>query len=404
MLLLGKAFPVFAQANSWKWIAYGDNRSDDFLHRLVLESITKKTPDYKFVINVGDVVNDGVVTSQWDTWQKACNDWLGGTGQDQVPPKYMAAPGNHDNTEMTDGLSNWNTYLPGQVREYGREGKYFVFDYENARFIILDSDKSPNTGSQYTMLLNAIADNPKTWLFAVWHHPLFDFGPKRYEDFLHDTWGVPLYLAGCDMIFTGHAHFYVRTKKMELNGDMNPPIDINNGTVQIVTGNGGAPEHQIVPDNDGNGYMLESSTMQKGYTELTVGTETLRLRHYLHNGTLYDEEFYTPNSKSFVGVDKKENNADIPATYIISQNYPNPFNPQTTFKISLPIDCKVKITIYDMSGKIVNTIVDDYLLKGTHQFEWSGNNSYGFELPSGVYFYQMQTAAYKETKKMIKLQ
>ncbi len=404
ILLIGATLPVFAQANSWKWIAYGDTRSNDSIHRDVLQSMMNNTTDYKFIINVGDVVSDGVVKSQWDTWQKACDDVLGGTGQDQVPPKYMAVPGNHDQTEKTNGLINWNTYLSGQVQQYGNDGKYFVFDYENARFIIMDSDKSPVYAEQYTMLLNAIENNPKTWLFAVWHHPIFDFGPKSYEDFLHDMWGVSLYGAGCDIMFMGHSHYYVRSKKLELNGEMNPPVDSINGTVHVVTGNGGAPAYQININEDNNGYMVESYTTQYGYTELTVGEDTLRLRHYLRTGTLFDEEYYTPNFKSPVSVVEKNDNAGIPADYIVNQNYPNPFNPETTIQFSLPTDCKVTIKIYDISGKIVNTIVNSYLQKGIHQFSWSGKNSEGLISPSGVYFYQMKTDFYESTKKMIKLQ
>ncbi|MFQ5825134.1 MAG: Ig-like domain-containing protein [bacterium] len=291
-------FPFPTNAESWKWIAYGDTRSNDDQHRKVLQSMMNNTSDYRFIINVGDVVSNGTSTSDWETWQKACNDVLGGTGQDQDPPKYMASPGNHDDVGNSTGLVNWNTYLPGQVQQFGNDGKYFIFDYENARFIILDSDASSMTGDQYTMLMDAIQNNPKTWLFFFWHHPIFDFGPKEYRDDIHETWGVPLYQNGCDIMFMGHAHHYVRTKKLELNGEKNPPLDPNNGIVQIITGNGGAPAKSVNPNNDGNGYMVESYTSDKGYCELTVDGDTLRLRQFLSDGTIFDEAYYTPNPKA----------------------------------------------------------------------------------------------------------
>ena len=404
LLFVGITLPLSAQTDSWKFIVYGDTRSNDTYHRGVLQSIMNNTPDYTFIINVGDVVSDGTIKSQWDIWQKACDDILGGTGQDQVPPKYMATPGNHDETEKTAGLANWNTYLSGQVQQYGNEGKYFTFDYEHARFVVLDSDNSSVTGSQYDMLLDAIENNPKTWLFAVWHHPIFDFGPKQYEDYLHDMWGVPLYENGCDIIFMGHAHYYVRTKKLELNGEMNPPLDPINGTVQVVTGNGGAPVYQVSPNTDGNGYMVEAYTNQYGYTELTVGADSLRLRHYLRNGTLLDEAYYSPNPKPTDSAVGKIDLADTPNTYNVHQNYPNPFNPETTFYFSLPIGCNVTIKIYDAYGREVTTLVNAYLAKGTHKSTWTGISSDGSFTPSGIYFYQMQAGAYTKTKKMIKLQ
>ena len=178
---------------TWQWIAFGDTRNNKSEHKEVLQSMIANTPDYKFIINVGDVVDHGNVLSEWQSWNATTVEVLGSLGQDQIPPKYMATPGNHDATETATGLTNWNTYLPGQLNLYGNEGKFFVFDYENARFVIMDSDKSAMSGAQYTMLLDTIKNNPKTWLFAFWHHPIFDFGEKSYEDEIHDTWGIPLY-------------------------------------------------------------------------------------------------------------------------------------------------------------------------------------------------------------------
>jgi len=114
----------------------------------------------------------------------------------------------------------------------------FTFDYENARFLVLDSDKSPRAGAQLDMMMNAIQNNRKTWLFVITHYPIFDFGTYSYNDDIHDTWGIPLYQYGCDILFVGHDHFYLRTKKLELNGDINPPLDLEKGTVQINSSNG----------------------------------------------------------------------------------------------------------------------------------------------------------------------
>ena len=92
---------IFSQ--SWKFIVYGDTRTDDVAHRYVLESIMKNSPDYKFIINVGDVVETGSLRSDWQIWQAACDEILGGTGQDYEPPLYMACPGNHDGTNKLAG-------------------------------------------------------------------------------------------------------------------------------------------------------------------------------------------------------------------------------------------------------------------------------------------------------------
>lgn len=272
---------VNAQTTKWKWICYGDTRTNDDAHRSVLQAIMKNTPDYKFMINVGDVVEDGRSTTLWDTWQKSCNEILGGTGQDQFPPKYMAVSGNHDEL-MSTGLANWNKYLPGQAK-MGNDGKYFYFDYENARFVLMNTEDS-YTGPQKQVLLDAIENNPKPWLFVIWHKPIFNFGAKVYEDVIHKEWGVPLYKYGCDVIFNGHAHIYVRTKKMNMNGQMNPPVDPENGVTTVVTGNSGAPLMSVDENKDGNAYLVDYSFDQAqsgyyGYTELEMDGNTMYLKH-----------------------------------------------------------------------------------------------------------------------------
>jgi predicted phosphodiesterase len=290
-------------ATPWKFVVYGDTRTDDTAHRSVLNAIQANTPDYCFIISVGDVVEDGTQASQWNIWQQACNETLGGTGQSAVPPKYMSVPGNHDQVTVPAGLANWNTYLPGQNSQFGNNGTFFTFDYENARFIILNPYESL-TGAQYTMLQQAIQNNPQDWLFAIWHPPIFDFGPKVYESTLHTTWGVPLYQGGCDVIFAGHAHYYVRTLKLDLNGDKNPPLDPLAGTAQIVTGNGGAPLYAVDENHDNNGYMVaysfdEAQPAYYGYTEISVNGAQATLRHIRADGTVMDTVIYTANTKPY---------------------------------------------------------------------------------------------------------
>jgi len=394
--------PSNAQAQTWQFVVYGDTRNHDNRHREVLRAIVNHTPGYKFIFNVGDCVDHGDDASEWEIFQKACNEVLGGMGQDQIPPKYMAAPGNHDATETSKGLANWNHYLPGQVQQFGHEGKFFTFDYENARFVVMDSDKSSKTGPQLTMMMEAIQNNPQPWLFVITHRPIFEFGNYSYRDDLHDAWGIPLYQNGCDIIFNGHDHFYLRTQKLELDGNLNPPLDPDHGTVQIITANGGAPLRDINPNKDGNGYIVVTYKKDYGYTELTVTGDTLRLRHILRNGTVFDEEVYSPNPKpgTTALVDRKKRET-IPAAIQLSQNYPNPFNPETTIRFSLPSNGHATLEVFGLSGERIETLVDGYRTAGTYRIVWDGRDSGGSPLTSGIYFYRLQAGAFAKTMKMI---
>ncbi len=85
-----------------------------------------------------------------------------------------------------------------------------------------------------------------------------------------------------------------------------------------------------------------------------------------------------------------------PRDYFLTQNYPNPFNPTTTIKFSFPSSGFVTLKIYNALGEQVAVLLDKELTTDTYEVEW---NAAG--LPSGVYFYQLKSERYVETKKMI---
>lgn len=87
----------------------------------------------------------------------------------------------------------------------------------------------------------------------------------------------------------------------------------------------------------------------------------------------------------------------IPTEYALEQNYPNPFNPSTTIKYSLPVRSQLTLTVFDVLGRQVATLVDGAQDAGYHEIVWSGANNTG----SGVYFYRLQAGSFVETKKFL---
>lgn len=84
--------------------------------------------------------------------------------------------------------------------------------------------------------------------------------------------------------------------------------------------------------------------------------------------------------------------------YFLFQNYPNPFNPITNIKYSIPKSDIVIIKVYDILGKEITTLLNEYKQAGAYEVNFNASN-----LPSGVYFYRMISGSYSETKKMILL-
>jgi hypothetical protein len=87
---------------------------------------------------------------------------------------------------------------------------------------------------------------------------------------------------------------------------------------------------------------------------------------------------------------------EVPAGFSLGQNYPNPFNPSTTIKFDIPKSENVKITIYDITGRIVNILVNKELKAGSYSVNWDASM-----YASGVYFYRIETKDFTQTKKML---
>ncbi|MDP8241092.1 MAG: C25 family cysteine peptidase [Candidatus Hatepunaea meridiana] len=94
-------------------------------------------------------------------------------------------------------------------------------------------------------------------------------------------------------------------------------------------------------------------------------------------------------------------NPAIPKEFYLAQNYPNPFNSSTCIKYGLCEDTNVKIMIYDVSGRLVTTLVNDQQKAGYYSAMWTGNSSSDRSVSSGIYFYRMETDTFVKSRKMI---
>lgn len=111
----------------------------------------------------------------------------------------------------------------------------------------------------------------------------------------------------------------------------------------------------------------------------------------------YNGQVYKINGNFPVDVDESEI-IIIARDKWLQQNYPNPFNPSTTIRFNLPATGQVKLVIYDALGRRMETLVDQILQAGPHEFQFSAQ-----KYPSGMYFYTLQTGTKTESRKMVLL-
>ena len=105
-----------------------------------------------------------------------------------------------------------------------------------------------------------------------------------------------------------------------------------------------------------------------------------------------------------VGIDEDRSRLNVGRSRVeLFQNKPNPFHGHTEIGYNLPSKASVALKVYDSSGRLVNTLVDEERVAGSHTVIWNGRDKSGLELPSGIYFYRLQAASSAATNKMIML-
>jgi hypothetical protein len=94
----------------------------------------------------------------------------------------------------------------------------------------------------------------------------------------------------------------------------------------------------------------------------------------------------------------ENNNQTLPTEFVLEQNYPNPFNPSTSIEYIVGSRKYVTLKVYDVLGREVAALVNEEKKAGSYELEWNAE-----KLSSGVYFYQLKTGSFIDTKKMILL-
>ncbi|MBN2396055.1 MAG: T9SS type A sorting domain-containing protein, partial [Candidatus Atribacteria bacterium] len=142
-----------------------------------------------------------------------------------------------------------------------------------------------------------------------------------------------------------------------------------------------------------------SSNFGNSWSQVQVDTEPIVARDIIfvdeNNGWLLcDGKIYHTTTGGLSNI--KNQTAEIPTVYSLEQNYPNPFNPTTTIKYQLPESGFVSLKIYDMLGREITELVNQFQPAGTYSVNFDANN-----LASGIYFYRIEANNFVNVKKMV---
>ena len=218
-------------AENWRFVVYGDNRSNPATHARNVKQIMKLKPG--IILNTGDLVAQG---SRYEQWKPQYFDPLRGVSE-HIP--VFPCLGNHE--QNAPHYYNYHS-LPDDQGEV-----YYSFDYANAHIISLNSntkDAPYQRGEKQTEWL--IDDLKKhkdaTWKIVFFHHPLFRSHPTRGITEQRWVWQPIFEEYGVDLVLNGHDHYYMRSYAIgRYTGEP------RRGLFHLISGGGGANTYPMVP-------------------------------------------------------------------------------------------------------------------------------------------------------------
>jgi hypothetical protein len=156
---------------------------------------------------------------------------------------------------------------------------------------------------------------------------------------------------------------------------------------------------QIWEDED----WLNQNNIFYGYDENENLMEELH-KIWTENEIWEDDLRYSHSYEEITNIEEKDVINSAPKFYLAA-NYPNPFNPETTISFAIPVDTQhaLSLRIYDISGKLIKTLINGEKEPGYHSVIWDGRDEKGKEVSSGAYFYRIESENFSQTKQCLLL-
>ncbi len=364
-------------STQFSFIAGGDSRSNLSDWQTAANWLASESTD--FHLFMGDHVNSGTATTDWNYWYNNGVNFLEGN------LLYHTA-GNHEYGSI---------YLNQFVMPANE--KWYSFEFGNALFICLLSEE--DFATQHIWLLDQLSSTAKTWKIVFFHKPFFTTG-SHVDDMTayRDTWWQAFDDYGVDVVLGAHVHYYLRSKPINLNVSSTAAVaeygsEPGEGRLQIISGSYGAPLYDV-----GTGWFIEENISTMNYAKFEINDNVLTMNAYNMVGSLLDN---VTLSKNPAGIHEPE--ATIISEFRLSQNYPNPFNPTTTIRYSLNQTSAINLSIYDVTGRLIKMLGNTQQSPGAHSVHWNGIDDQGSPVNTGVYFCRLEVGALSQTIKMLYL-
>ena len=145
-------------------------------------------------------------------------------------------------------------------------------------------------------------------------------------------------------------------------------------------------------------YDMSGSTFGPASGELVTFNFRLKTGQFSPSDINLSEFLIVDRASALISSEIK---GQLPSGYNLNQNYPNPFNSSTMISFDLPEDGQVELSVYDLLGRKVITLLNESMAAGNHSVTWDGRSQNGENMATGVFFYRLQAKDFNDTKRML---
>lgn len=270
----------------FSFIYFGDAQNDirSMWSRVIREAYSD-APKAKFLLHAGDLINTAQSDAEWGEWFGA-GSWLNAS----IP--NVPVVGNHEMHKGPEGREVTHHWRPQfSLPNHGPQGleeTCYTFVYQNARFVILNSNTRLQEQSEW--LDQTLAANTSPWVVCSFHHPVFSTAKDRDNAQLRSLWKPILDKYNVDLVLQGHDHTYGRTGLETPHAETigNVPVGVTHqdkhiGTVYVVSVSG--PKMYTI---DQKPFMVRVAEDTQLYQVIHIDQAKLRYESRTANGELYD--------------------------------------------------------------------------------------------------------------------
>ena len=340
------------------------------------------------------------------------NAWSGGPVNNDELHKLV-------DIEEADGLND----LDNQINR-GDSGDPFPGQSDNRTFNQYSDPSSNRYDNSVTSISLENISNSDSIMFVD-----IEYQPKSGYAIAYDTMGMSYYGFGNSVLSDKWSAVEFEAQESgyltEVDFGVRYPM---NWEVQIYDSFDGSSPGTILKSISGyseqRGWVstpIDSLSIAEGqlfFIAIRYLNETYSVS-YDNGGPLSGRSYYSDDGVNFSNILSSYGNANIrakirtnnimhansgdllPDKFKLDNNYPNPFNPVTSLRYDLPEDGLVNITIYDMMGRIVKTLVNSSQTAGYKTIRWNATNDRNEPVSAGLYLYTIQAGEFRQTKKMV---